>query len=97
MRSAKSTETSRRSVAGSGTEAAGAGEAGTATGVVAAVTASPQIPQNLWPAGTASPQAGHPDSTGLPHRPQNRWPAGTFARQLGHGLMPKTLVPSGEF
>src|SRR5439155_17935831 len=70
-RSANSTETSRRSAAGtwcSGAEVAGT-EAPWPNGV-------PHSPQNFWPGGLTAPHDGHEFESVLPHSPQNFWPGG---------------------
>jgi hypothetical protein len=67
-RSAKSTETSRRSATGGaavGTDRVGAG----------AASAVPHSPQNFTPGAFGDPQFAHATASGVPHSPQNFLPA----------------------
>src|SRR5690242_5314171 len=71
-RSAKSTETRRRSAAG--VLLAGPG-AGVGPGTDVSVSAAPHSPQNFTVGPLAAPQEGHIRASGLPHSPQNLRPA----------------------
>ena len=78
-RSAKSTETSRRSVAGSGSGAAAtsAGAAPVAPAEVAdaaAASVAPHSPQKRTPGSFALPQVPHRTASGVPQAPQNFLP-----------------------
>ena len=73
-RSAKRTETSRRSAAGAaGSRVAGARRLDSAV---------PHSPQNRCPGGLAAPQDEQTAASAFPHSPQNFCPAGFSAPQL---------------
>jgi hypothetical protein len=76
-RSAKRTDTSRRSAAGAeaGGGVAGAGEPASAV---------PHSPQNLTPGAFGVPHDGQAVDSGLPHSPQNLRPASFADAQAGH-------------
>ena len=76
-RSAKSTETSRRS-------AAGAAVRERRTRPAAAPSAAPHSPQNFTVGGFAVPQLGHARASAVPHSPQNFRPASFSEPQDEH-------------
>src|SRR5262245_38367040 len=88
-RSAKRTETRRRSAACfSGT--AGGGVA--AAGASATSSELPQSPQNRFPGGFEAPHDAQTDASAFPQSPQNRLPAGFSAPQLGQVLTVERLI-----
>src|SRR3954453_4609759 len=77
-RSAKRTETRRRSATGASVLA------GFAVVVAAAATSCvPQSPQKRWPGGLTMPHVGPGASSDVPQLPQNRLPLGFSVPQLG--------------
>jgi hypothetical protein len=77
-RSAKSTETMRRSVTRGTYHAAGAGAPGR--------SAAPHSPQNFCPGELAAPHEPQIDASAAPHSPQNLWVAACAAPQLGSSV-----------
>src|SRR5215472_13662491 len=86
-KSAKSTETSRRSATGAAW-AVGSG-AGTAEPGPCddAPSTLPHSPQNFWPGGFAIPHDGQASASGAPHSPQNFWPEGLSAAHRGQIIL----------
>src|SRR5438874_13128169 len=77
-RSAKRTDTRRRSAAGLSTGA------DVRTGTVASSSAAPHSPQNLSRASFGAPQEGHARARAVPHWPQN-FLLGAFSNpHVGH-------------
>src|SRR5581483_1711770 len=74
-RSAKRTETRRRSAAA------------VVTGAAAPWSAAPHSPQNFSPPAIPAPQDGHACASAVPHSVQNFLPSWFSARQLGHTIV----------
>src|SRR3954462_7871670 len=91
-RSAKRTETSRRSaVVLEGVAAppfaafpAPAGAAGGLVALPAAASPGPQLAQKRWSGRIEAPQLGQPAATGVPHSAQKRWSAWSAEPQFVH-------------
>src|SRR5215213_2870800 len=86
-RSAKSTDTSRRSAVGA---------AGARAGSAVAARGVPHSPQKRWPGGFAAPQAEHVAVSSVPHSPQNFCADGFSVPQLEHVTTLVSLVRAGH-
>ena len=85
-RSAKRTETSRRSAAGA-----------SATGLCSSRTsASPHSPQNFVPAALGVPHAGQAIASEAPHSPQNFRPASFSEPQAAQAIMSEHRLSLGD-
>ncbi|GIU94639.1 MAG: hypothetical protein KatS3mg012_1096 [Gaiellaceae bacterium] len=81
-RSAKRTETRRRSAAGAAVSVALSASRG-----ACAASAFPHSPQNLTPGGFGVPQEGQASAREAPHSPQNLRPASFAVPQAGQGWL----------
>src|SRR5688572_2490383 len=95
-RSAKRTDTSRRSATGGdvGPSDAGMADAKTATPAVGPVNDVPHSPQNFASAGLAVPQLGQETASTVPHSLQNLRPASFSVAQFEQ--ITCSMWPSGD-